>query len=226
MSLYKCDVCDKIFTEKRNLLIHEKSTHGEKNSFTCELCNKVYGRTNDLHRHKASRHFKSTKVQFSKCKKTFTRSDNLKRHKCKLDQETKYSPDSNEAPSNDVTIEQPTDKILVNTFAGEACFVDKPPVKKGCLKESSTNRVPDERQKSLNINNPYKDNKEDKIEQAMESVSEIRTLMQKFWTSIKTFTKRRKVQNIFNFFYDRDFNPFRDTGSYVTHKCFFQLKSS
>ena len=25
-----CDVCDKVFTEKRSLLRHEKNTHGEK----------------------------------------------------------------------------------------------------------------------------------------------------------------------------------------------------
>ena len=48
MGVYKCDVCDKIFTEKRNLLRHEKSTHGEKNSYPCDLCNKVYGRAEHL----------------------------------------------------------------------------------------------------------------------------------------------------------------------------------
>ena len=66
MGVYKCDVCDKIFTEKRNLLRHEKNTHGEKTSYLRELCNKVYGGTEDLRRHKASTHFRIAEVQRSK----------------------------------------------------------------------------------------------------------------------------------------------------------------
>ena len=63
MGVYKCGLCSKVFTEKKNLLRHEKNTHGEKNSYTCELCNKVYQRTEDVRRHKASTHFKSTKAE-------------------------------------------------------------------------------------------------------------------------------------------------------------------
>ena len=39
----------------------------------------------------------------------------------------------------------------------------------------------------------------------MESDPEIRAFMQKYCSNIQTFTKRGKVQNIFNFFYDKDF---------------------
>ena len=158
-----------------------------------------------LRRQKASTHFKSTKVQCSKCKKKYARADNLKRHKCKLDQETGFISDSKEAASDDVTTEQPTDKTLVNVYPGITPRLDEPPFKKRCLKESSANCTPDERPKSLNTNNPYKDIEEDRNEQAMESDPEIRAFMQKYWTSIRTFTKKGKVQNIFNFFYDKDF---------------------
>ena len=130
MGVYKCDVCAKVFTDKRNLLRHEKNTHGGKNGYPCELCNKVFGRTEDLRRHKASTHFRTTEVLCSKCKKTFARADNLKRHKCKLDQETGSLPDSNEAPLKDVTTEQPTEKTLVYIFPGNASSIDEPPAKK------------------------------------------------------------------------------------------------
>ena len=49
----------------------------------------------------------------------------------------------------------------------------------------------------------------------MESDPEIRTFMQKYWTNIQTFTKRGKVQNIFNFFDDRDFT---DLIEKITHR--------
>ena len=48
MGVYKCDVCAKVFTEEKNLLRQQKSTHGEKNSYKCDLCNKVYGRAEHL----------------------------------------------------------------------------------------------------------------------------------------------------------------------------------
>ena len=101
--------------------------------------------------------------------------------------------------------EQPTQKALVNMFSGEASFVDESLNKKKCLKENSTKLVLDERHKILNINNLNKDIEEDENEQAMESDPEIRAFMQKYSTSVRTFTKSEKVQNIFNFFYDRDF---------------------
>ena len=130
MGVYKCDVCAKVFTEKKKFMGHEKNAHGEKNIYKCKLCYKVFGRAEDLRRQKASTHFMSTEVQCSKCKKTFARADNLKRHKFKLDQETGCSPDSIKAPSNNVTTEKPTDKHLANTSAGEASFVYESPTKK------------------------------------------------------------------------------------------------
>ena len=84
MGVYKCDTCDKVFTEKLSSSRHEKNTHGDKNCYRCKLCNKAYARAEYLRKHKASTHFRSTQMQFFKCKKTFARADNLKRHKCKL----------------------------------------------------------------------------------------------------------------------------------------------
>ena len=196
MGVYKCDLCDKLFTEKRSLLRHKKNTHGEKNSYPCELCNKVFGRTEDLRRHNASAHFESAKVQCSKCKKTFTRAYNLKRHKCKLAQETGCLPDSNEAPLKEVTTKQISEKALVNMSLGDASSNDEPPIKKGKYVKCSVK--PDQHKLLEN-------------EELTKSDSEVKGFMQKYWGSIRSFTKKGKVQNIFNIFYDRDFKDLIET---------------
>ena len=210
MKAYKCDVCDKVFTERKNLLRHEKNTHDEKNSYPCELHNKIYGRTEDFRRHKSTAHFKSSKLQCSKCKKTFTRSDNMKRHKYKLDQETGCSPDSNEAPLNDATTKKmfpsKTPRRLDASPTNDKSF-DEPPAKKNYFKCSVK---PDQ----------YKDlqNKE-----LTESDPEVKDFMQKYWESIRSFTKKRKVQNIY-ICYDRDFKDLVETAAerIMTHQknCF------
>ena len=196
MGVYTCDVCDKIFTEKRNLLRHEKNIHGEKNSYACELCNKVYKRTEDLRRHKASTNFKSTKVQCSKCKKTFARADNLKKQKCKLAQETRCLPDSNETPLKDVTTEQLSEKTLVNMFPGDASSIDEPPIKKRKYFKCSVK--PDQ-------------HKDLKNEDLTKSYPEVKDFMQKYWGSIRSFTKKEKVQN---------------TGCFKSHARFYTVKKS
>ena len=193
MAVYKCDVCDKIFTEKRNLLRHEKNTHGGKNSYSCEWCNKVYGRIEHLRRHKASTHYRTTEVQCSKCKKTFARADNLKRHKCKLTQEVERSPDSNEDHSNDMTTKKmfPGKTPRPDAPPTNDKSFDEPPIKKRCFK-------PDQ-------------HKVLESEELTESDPEVKDFMQKYWGSIRSFTKEGKIQNIYNIFYDRGFKDLIET---------------
>ena len=198
MRVYKCDICAKAFTEKKNLLRHEKNTHGEKNSYPCELCNKVYGRAELLRRHKASTHFKSTKVQCSKCKKTFARADNLKRHKCKLSEETECSPDSNEAPLNDVTTEK--------MFPSKTPRFDAPPTN-----DKSFDEPPAKKRKYFKCSVKPDQHKVLENEELTESDPEVKDFMQKYWGSIRSFSKKRKVQNIYSIFYDRDFKDLVET---------------
>ena len=42
-------------------------------------------------------------------------------------------------------------------------------------------------------------------EELTETDPEVKDFMQKYWGSIRSFTKKGKIQNIFNIFYDRDF---------------------
>ena len=48
-------------------------------------------------------------------------------------------------------------------------------------------------------------------EELTESDPEVKDFMQKYWGSIRSFTKKGKVQNIYNIFYDRDFKDLVDT---------------
>ena len=131
-------------------------------------------------------------MQCSKCKKTFARGDNLKRHKCKLVQETGCLPDSNEAPLKDVTTKQLSEKTLVNMFPGDVSSIDEPPAKKRKYFKPDQHKL---------LEN----------EELTESDPEVKDLMQKYWGSIRSFTKKGKIQNIYNIFYDRDFKDLIET---------------
>ena len=48
-------------------------------------------------------------------------------------------------------------------------------------------------------------NKELENEKLTESDPEVRDFMQKYWRNIQSFTKKGRVQNIYNIFYDKDF---------------------
>ena len=137
---------------------------------------------------------KSTQVQYSKCKKTFARGDNLKRHKCKLAEEVERSPDSNEDHSNDMT----TKKMFPGktprpdaTLTNDKSF-DEPSIKKRKYFKPDQHKL---------LEN----------EELTESDPEVKDFIQKYWGSIRSFTKKGKIQNIFNIFYDRDFKDLIET---------------
>ena len=48
--------------------------------FKCDICESVFTRERNMRRHKKNVHEKSTGVCCNKCNKTFTRADNLKAH--------------------------------------------------------------------------------------------------------------------------------------------------
>ena len=50
-----------------------------------------------------------------------------------------------------------------------------------------------------------------KSEELTESDPEMKDFMQKYWGSIRSFTKKGKVQNMYNIFYDRDFKDLVET---------------
>ena len=76
----KCDICNKLFSNKSNLRKHIKSVH-EKMKFKCEICDKKLSRKDELQRHKLSVHSKNIEFKCIVCERKFSRKDNLLAHK-------------------------------------------------------------------------------------------------------------------------------------------------
>ena len=68
--LFTCDICSKVFTEKRTLMRHIATAHNNK-SCNCILCKKSFKRKNCLRRHQLSIHSGTYEVSCSKCEKKF-----------------------------------------------------------------------------------------------------------------------------------------------------------
>ena len=76
---FTCDICSKVFTEKRTLLRHIATAHNNK-SYDCILCKKSFKRKDCLRRHQLSIHSRTYEVSCSKCEKKIAKKDNLKKH--------------------------------------------------------------------------------------------------------------------------------------------------
>ena len=76
----KCNLCNKLFSNKSSLTKHIKSVH-EKIKFKCEICDKELSRKDDLQRHKKTVHWRSSEFECTVCEKKFNRKGNLQAHK-------------------------------------------------------------------------------------------------------------------------------------------------
>lgn len=52
--MFNCEVCEKVFTVKSNMLRHRKTHDGTK--FSCDLCSKIFMRRDNLARHVQEKH--------------------------------------------------------------------------------------------------------------------------------------------------------------------------
>ena len=92
----KCDICNKLFSNKSSLTKHIKSVH-EKIKFKCEICDKEFSQEDNLQRHKKAVHSKNIEFKCVVCERKFSRKDNLLAHKnvcckCKHCHEQFFSP--------------------------------------------------------------------------------------------------------------------------------------
>ena len=59
-------------------------------------------------------------------------------------------------------------------------------------------------------------------EEIEEEDTEIKTVMKQYWSSIRTFARRGRVQSVFNFFYNRDFKELKDK---IANRIFTQQRN-
>ena len=162
-----------------------KNAHDKQQKHKCEICEKDFSRLSNLWRHKESTHYRTSEVQCPKCSKIINRADNIKYHQCKQTADLsvmKESPTgSNEAAPSSIDAPPTNNKSF-----------DEPPAKKRKYFKSDQHKL---------LEN----------EELTESDPEVKDFMQKYWGSIRSFTKKGKIQNIFNIFYDRDFKDLIET---------------
>ena len=79
--LFQCQICNKLFTAKRNLSTHSKEIHLKSKVFTCDICKKSFTRPNLLKHHQEKVHEGTIHLfQCLQCDQTFTQATKRKRH--------------------------------------------------------------------------------------------------------------------------------------------------
>ncbi|XP_077288397.1 uncharacterized protein LOC143912842 [Arctopsyche grandis] len=78
---YKCNICNKGFSQQSQLSSHVNITHG--NPLSCKICNKVYHSVSNLNRHIGSCHNGNIQHSCNECGKTLQSATGLRMHMLK-----------------------------------------------------------------------------------------------------------------------------------------------
>ena len=79
--VFKCDTCDKLFTQDSSLNAHIHSIHeGEKDCYNCHICPSSFTQPGILRRHIYTLHEGNKQFKCGKCGKLFTHEYSLKKH--------------------------------------------------------------------------------------------------------------------------------------------------
>ena len=77
---WQCDLCEKAFYTKGNLLVHRRGVHTESGPFLCDLCGATFKSKGSLRAHHMDQHEGIKNYQCTHCGQRFSRSQLLKRH--------------------------------------------------------------------------------------------------------------------------------------------------
>ena len=69
--IFKCDICDKLFHQKRKLELHIIIVHKQKNPHECSMCGNSYRQRHQLKYHVKTVHDGMFKFQCDPCKKSY-----------------------------------------------------------------------------------------------------------------------------------------------------------
>ena len=78
---FLCEVCNKAFSKKDNLITH-KCIHSGERPYSCEVCNKVFSQESKLITHQRI-HSGERPYICDVCKNAYTNKNNLRKHKRK-----------------------------------------------------------------------------------------------------------------------------------------------
>ena len=97
-SQFNCDLCTKIFSERRNLKQHQLANHALKR-YECSFCKKQFTRKSKLNKHdcdktSAENYYQNNENQCLNCNKSFVNIYSLKRHLTKCTKSTFIDRDS------------------------------------------------------------------------------------------------------------------------------------
>ncbi len=76
---YKCELCNKLFTQRRSFQMHLKAVHLGVSKHKCELCHKLFTKSSNLAEHMRV-HTDEKPFKCSKCVTAFASTSALGRH--------------------------------------------------------------------------------------------------------------------------------------------------
>ena len=186
---------------------HITSTHNNE-SYDCILCKKSFKRKDCFRRHQLSIHSRTYEVSCSKCEKKFARTDNLKKH-------MKFCCLCRQCSKNFENIKELKDHNCTNLSGKETVYANKPVSNLEEDSKTSCSSQALNKKKSLKIKRrnqseavtcpAAKKSKHDIVEdeQIDGTDDDIKEFIKKYWSSIRTFSRKNKVQNIINFYYNK-----------------------
>jgi uncharacterized Zn-finger protein len=78
---FKCDICEKSYTEKGTLTKHKQKVHEQRKNYVCPHCKKKFGWKESLDRHMKTQHSQTREIfECSECKRQFWKKEGLESH--------------------------------------------------------------------------------------------------------------------------------------------------
>ena len=183
--MYSCEVCKKTFQHERNLKRHRLTHQPEKNPLrSCPHCPATFNRADNLKNHIKNTHSSKKSFTCALCPKSFSELKNLKRHISQSHQQTnrlkcphckaEYSRAGN------------LDRHLKAKHATPVVSA-----------EATASRSKQTRKARLRVDQFPDDEPEDFLENKEEE-EELKKIQKEHWSSIKTHSRKGKVQTFVN----------------------------